>query len=1564
MGVSSLWSLLAPCGRRCSVNTLERKRLAVDVSIWLMQFIKAMRDDTGEMVRNAPLLGLLHRLCKLVYLHVRPVLVFDGATPALKQRTIARRRALRQQQEGSLRRTAERILLNQLKRRRLLNHLTETSAATLLQAAPTTAAEASTTTIETAEQSTQYGHDDAVAAAATFELRSSGIAVVDANDDEDLFEPLERGDDFSSDNIQPGSNLSFSELTVRANAKQHEERRSHDLSELSRLARGVVVVPNASELDEKVVRDLPTSLQAEVLDEVKAVERNRRCDDLVRHCHSVSSFSLQQLHNYVEVSKVALRIEELRNELNRTREARRIASDAAREYVLIDTVKLDTNGGANTSGSEGMREDLITDTEVFGDGNGLTGGFLPEDGLSLGFLPDEETVAASLPEDGEGGRDPVPEGEGRGGFSLEEAQGQGRFSTEATRCRETVLEEDNELARAVALSLASSASLSHSGAVESFLCDTQPSPGSRFETGLARSMKDDVSQRRHIGKQQTRKLSGEVSADAHRQSQAVASPNCPAAFGCGSRASGLETCAVTREQRAADEGGALVPLDAGLKRASTSKSVPQTSVAPPHHAAANTLGMEICLQDLQGDQSSDELDNELFESAFSGKGAPGAGPGTRSSNDWARAGAAGGMLSGHGAPSLTVDGCDQVHGVEMLEGEESARGVEMLEGEETAPGVLHGAGASPLSGSCMEGTFTRGVAKSSAWRMQAKLRLWSACKKAHSALPFPGASEVADITESGYLPGRVAAAQPRAAITGACGNDEFLATGDGILAKLDQPPPPTLSVGDNLASSTAKPCPIAGRKHSTCKSEINSLATRQALASGGGGLSTEQVCLGSRGEHSCGQEDFFSDSKTKDSLHLSIDMAPMQVTADLAVGTERTPLTLKDNMVEAAGSATTEDAAASRVADDARDATQPNCAGHDEVSSGLTRAKASRHQTSLSELSAEALVSDVSEVSASLMQDSLFSTDRGAAMSSEMVLDGSLPASQASLPAFAGSAAAEQVKLGAAKLAASQGHEAVGRDAAATSAAAERCRKASCEREFADNSDELVALLEEQRRARRDVDTVTEDMLEESKRLLSLFGLPYLVAPMEAESQCAQLELAGLVDGVITEDSDTFLFGARRVYRKLFNPNKEVEVYEMCDIEAELALSRDKLVMLAQLLGSDYTEGVHGIGIVNAMEVLSSWVGNSESLAGGLKSFAEWCRSWREDNLLRPGEFADSDKGTRNSGATKQLRDFKRKHRNVRRSWVLPEDFPSQEVELAYLRPQVDHDTAPCEWGRPDLEGLREFCADKFGWEKRKSDDLLLPVMQAYEVTFSQAQIPNYFSYDHKFARIRSQRLAAAVGCQITKPVISTATGCRTSDTTGIAPTSSTQVEMGQAFYSAVAAPGTPLGTPVAARDTSVAVASCPGGRCETPVSGRGRKRRVGSRPTTESTSGIESLRMEAGEAAPELSRFLSATAGTGKRPRSTCDALDGPALASQSDGGLRERGAQFPMRCIAGNMASDDDFCGPTLHSARLRRKERAMSTAIAVPVAAVPLGIDVVEETNAYMYESSPSNSETSNN
>ncbi|OWZ03414.1 DNA repair protein [Phytophthora megakarya] len=115
MGVQNLWVLLAPVGRKVEIESLAGQILAVDASIWLTQFVKAMRDDEGNMIRNAHLMGTLHRVAKLLYYGVRPVFVFDGQTPEIKKRTTARRRKRQEQQSANLRHTAQRILLNRLR---------------------------------------------------------------------------------------------------------------------------------------------------------------------------------------------------------------------------------------------------------------------------------------------------------------------------------------------------------------------------------------------------------------------------------------------------------------------------------------------------------------------------------------------------------------------------------------------------------------------------------------------------------------------------------------------------------------------------------------------------------------------------------------------------------------------------------------------------------------------------------------------------------------------------------------------------------------------------------------------------------------------------------------------------------------------------------------------------------------------------------------------------------------------------------------------------------------------------------------------------------------------------------------------------------------------------------------------------------------------------------------------------------------------------------------------------------------------------------------------------------
>ena len=92
MGIVNFWELVQSSGRNISIETLRGKKLAVDVSIWLNQIVRASRTASGELVPNAHIYIVVFRLCKLVYYGIKPVIVFDGEAPALKKRTLRQRK--------------------------------------------------------------------------------------------------------------------------------------------------------------------------------------------------------------------------------------------------------------------------------------------------------------------------------------------------------------------------------------------------------------------------------------------------------------------------------------------------------------------------------------------------------------------------------------------------------------------------------------------------------------------------------------------------------------------------------------------------------------------------------------------------------------------------------------------------------------------------------------------------------------------------------------------------------------------------------------------------------------------------------------------------------------------------------------------------------------------------------------------------------------------------------------------------------------------------------------------------------------------------------------------------------------------------------------------------------------------------------------------------------------------------------------------------------------------------------------------------------------------------------
>lgn len=234
-------------------------------------------------------------------------------------------------------------------------------------------------------------------------------------------------------------------------------------------------------------------------------------------------------------------------------------------------------------------------------------------------------------------------------------------------------------------------------------------------------------------------------------------------------------------------------------------------------------------------------------------------------------------------------------------------------------------------------------------------------------------------------------------------------------------------------------------------------------------------------------------------------------------------------------------------------------------------------------------------------------------------------------------------------------------------------------------------LLQEQLlKAKRDAEEVTETMINDVQELLKRFGIPFITAPMEAEAQCAQLYSMGMVDGIITDDSDCFLFGGSRIYKNMFNQKQYVECYIAEDIENKVGLSREKLIELALLLGSDYTEGIKGVGPVLAMEILAEF--------GSLTQFKNWFDKHTKTTAKPSKEASKLEKTLLTRIKNGKL--------------FLPDSFPDPVVANAYKHAEVDKDDSLFKWGIPRLDQIRSFLMYNVRWSQQRVDEVMVPLIQ------------------------------------------------------------------------------------------------------------------------------------------------------------------------------------------------------------------------------------------------------------
>ncbi len=121
---------------------------------------------------------------------------------------------------------------------------------------------------------------------------------------------------------------------------------------------------------------------------------------------------------------------------------------------------------------------------------------------------------------------------------------------------------------------------------------------------------------------------------------------------------------------------------------------------------------------------------------------------------------------------------------------------------------------------------------------------------------------------------------------------------------------------------------------------------------------------------------------------------------------------------------------------------------------------------------------------------------------------------------------------------------------------------------------------------------------DSSKQLLSALGIAWIQAPEEGEAQSAYMAENGDVTFAVSQDYDSLLFGCptlvrnvtvsgkRKIRGKIISVYPErLSCFEVC---SHLGVTREELIQIALLIGTDYNSGVLGVGPKTALKIVKS----------------------------------------------------------------------------------------------------------------------------------------------------------------------------------------------------------------------------------------------------------------------------------------------------------------------------------------------------------------------------------------
>ncbi|KAG2356911.1 hypothetical protein BDR07DRAFT_1421973 [Suillus spraguei] len=230
------------------------------------------------------------------------------------------------------------------------------------------------------------------------------------------------------------------------------------------------------------------------------------------------------------------------------------------------------------------------------------------------------------------------------------------------------------------------------------------------------------------------------------------------------------------------------------------------------------------------------------------------------------------------------------------------------------------------------------------------------------------------------------------------------------------------------------------------------------------------------------------------------------------------------------------------------------------------------------------------------------------------------------------------------------------------------------------------------------------------KNIIAAFGFEWRTAPGEAEAELAYLNRMGIIDAVLSDDVDNFLFGATMVIRNPSNTlsgnrahpvknadgrddGNHVVTYRAADIlsHEDICLSQGGCILIGLLSGGDYHQaGVQGCGKLIAAALARCGFGDRLLEAASSLSHEEldkWLDTWRDDVREELRTNKSGLIGSKKPALAKKI----------------PDDFPDVDILLSYTNPITSETegkpTQDITWEQePDIGKIAALCELYFEW--------------------------------------------------------------------------------------------------------------------------------------------------------------------------------------------------------------------------------------------------------------------------